>query len=280
VTLRFLLDLAKDGQPFPANRTDLYRRGCEQLCAEDNEARRLPGRRGNRTPSQRLTIAARIAAVLLLTNREAVWVGAYADLDQQRDCAVNDLVGPALLPDGTTLEVTQTDLEETLDTGLFWLWGVDRLHFAHQSYGEFLAAWYLYNQRLPAARKLDLLSSPGTGELVPQLHEVTAWGAAMDRDLFRRVLAIHPTVLLASDVATADPQLRVDLVDGMLKLAQAAEWADTQWGLRSYYRNLSHPDLADQLSPWITDKDRFISPGGSPSTLPSSAALRSCRMRC
>ena len=68
---------------------------------------------------------------------------------------MNDLVGAALMPNGTLLEVTQNDLFETLETGLFWLHGTDRLHFAHQSYSEFLAAWYLKNQRLPAARKLD-----------------------------------------------------------------------------------------------------------------------------
>lgn len=258
VTLRFLLGLAKDGRSFPATRVALYREGCERLCAEDSQARRETGRRGNRTPSERLTIAARIAAVLMLTNREAVWVGPHADLDRQRDCSVNDLVGRALMPGGTTLEVSQNDLFETLDTGLFWLRGTDRLHFAHQSYGEFLAAWYLENQRLPSPRKLDLLSSPGTIGLIPQLHEVTAWAAALDRVLFRSVLAIHPPVLLASDVATADPDLRAALVDGMLDLAQAAEWADTEWGLRAHYRKLAHPHLAEQLRPWIEGKGRFI----------------------
>ena len=224
VTLDFLLRLAKEGRPFPGSRVEIHRQGCELLCAEDNPARRETQRRGNRPPSERLTIAARIAAVLMLASREAVWIGPHADLDREQDCSVNDLVGCALMPNGALLEVTQNDLFETLDTGLFWLHGPDRLHFAHQSYGEFLAAWYLKNQRLPAARKLDLLSDPSTGGLVPQLHEVTAWAAAMDRDLFRSVLAVHPPVLLGSDVATAEPELRAALVGGILELADAAEW--------------------------------------------------------
>jgi hypothetical protein len=219
VTLGFLLRLDKEGRPFPATRVDLYREGCERLCAGDNETRLTPGRRGNRTPSERMTIAARIAAVLCLSNREAVWIGPHAEFDRQRDCSVNDLVVRAFMPGETALEVSQDDLFETLDTGLFWLRGTNRLHFARQSYGEFLAAWYLQNQRLTARRKLDLFRNPGIDGLVPQLHEVTAWCAAMDRDLFRSVLAIHPPVLLASDVATAAPELRATLVDAMLDLA-------------------------------------------------------------
>lgn len=258
VTLDFLLRLAKEGRRFPDSRVELYSQGCELLCAEDNQARRGTQRRGNRTPSERLTIAARIAAVLMLASREAVWIGPHADLDREQDCSVNDLVGPALMPNGALLEVTQNDLFETLDTGLFWLQGTDRLHFTHQSYGEFLAAWYLKNQRLPAARTLDLLSDPGTGGLVPQLHEVTTWAAAMDRDLFRSVLAVHPPVLFGSDVATAEPELRAALVDGILELANASEWADARRGLWAYYPKLTHPNLADQVRPWIEDKGRFI----------------------
>jgi hypothetical protein len=112
VTLGFLLRLDKEGRPFPATRVDLYREGCELLCAGDNETRRTPGRRGNRTPSERMTIAARIAAVLCLSKREAVWIGPHAEFDRQRDCSVNDLVGRAFMPGETALEVSQDDLFE------------------------------------------------------------------------------------------------------------------------------------------------------------------------
>ena len=259
VTLRFLLGLAKDGKPFPATRVELYRRGCERLCSEENETRRATSHHGNRSPSERLLIAARIAAVLMLANREAVWIGSEADMDSERDCSVNDLVGRARRPDGTFFEVSQQDIRETVeDTGLFWLRGAGRLQFAHQSYGEFLAAWYLQNQDLPAARKRDLLSESSTGGLAPQLYEVVAWAASLDKDLFRSVLATQPPVLLTSDVIVAEPELREALVQGVLTLADNGEWADTQWGLRQHYGKLGHPGLAEQLLPWIQDKSRFV----------------------
>ena len=80
----------------------------------------------------------------------------------------------------------------------------------------------------------------------------------MDRDLFRSVMAVHPPVLLGSDVATAEPELRAALVDGILELVGAAKWADTRWGLWADYPKLAHPGLPDQLRPWIEDKGRFV----------------------
>ncbi|MCG6861743.1 MAG: ATP-binding protein [Chromatiaceae bacterium] len=258
VTLRFLLRGEEERRPFPTSRAELYRQGCEQLCAEDNTARRDSLRTGNRTASERLIIASRIAAVLLLTNREAVWKGRHAEIDQERDCSVDDLVGCALMPDGSPLQITRQDIEETLDTGLFWLRGPNRLHFAHQTYGEFLSAWYLQSQSVPTQKKLELLSNPSDASLVPQLHEVTAWSAALEGNLFRAVLNIYPPVLLTSDAATAVPELREDLVGGILELAQQASWADTDWGLPTHYRNLAHPNLVSQLSPWIENPDHLI----------------------
>lgn len=92
VTLRLLFGQAKSGHSFPTERTDLYRRGCERLCAEDNPSRRASRRLGHRTPSQRLAIVARIA-VVLPTDRKAVWIGSDADLDRTRDCCIDDIVG-------------------------------------------------------------------------------------------------------------------------------------------------------------------------------------------
>jgi hypothetical protein len=80
----------------------------------------------------------------------------------------------------------------------------------------------------------------------------------MDRDLFRSVLAVNPPVLLGSDVATAEPELRAALVGGILELAGAAEWKDTRQGLWASYPKLAHPGLRDQLRPWIEDKARFV----------------------
>jgi energy-coupling factor transporter ATP-binding protein EcfA2 len=258
VTLRFLLNIARQQRPFPPTRVELFRQGCELLCAEDNPARLESGRRGNREPSERMMIAARIAAVLLICNRESVWRGPHHELDSTRDCSVNDLVGPMLSADGSLLQLTQQDISETLDTGLFWLYGPQRSHFVHQTYAEFLAAWYLAHQRLSTPRRLELLTDAATGGLIPQLHEVAAWSAGLDSALFQSLLTVHAPVLLTSDVARAVPELKAGVIDGVLALAANGQWTDNQWGIRRFYAQLRHPDIAAQLRPWIEDRDRFV----------------------
>ncbi len=66
VTLDLLIKIRKANQALPSRRVELYRLGCEHLCEETNRDRRDSGRHGNRTPMQRMTIAARIAAVIML----------------------------------------------------------------------------------------------------------------------------------------------------------------------------------------------------------------------
>lgn len=92
VTLRFLLKLCQSGQTLATTRVALYHQGCEHLCAEANPDRRDAQRIGRLAPSQRLTVAARIAAVLMFTNKEAVWTGIDADCDVKRDVTLNQLV--------------------------------------------------------------------------------------------------------------------------------------------------------------------------------------------
>jgi energy-coupling factor transporter ATP-binding protein EcfA2 len=258
LTLRFLLDSATAGQPLPATRAGLYRAGCERLAAEQSEPRRELKREGNRSPAERLAIAGRIAAVLTMTDRDAVWIGPRAEIDRVRDLSPDELIGELRFPDGSVDRASVDDINEVLSSGLFSLRQSGQLHFAHQTYREFLAAWHLDQQGLPAQRQLDLLCTPGERTLVPQLAEVAAWAAALDEDMFRGILSIHPPVLLTSDLAHRAPELRAELVDRILVLADQATWADTDWGLRDQYRSLAHAELPDQLRPWISGSERFL----------------------
>lgn len=74
VTLKLLLNIySRDGQ-FPTTQKDLYYRGCRQLCEETNQDRR-DSFTNNLTVSQRMIVAARIAAIIVFSNRTAIWTG-------------------------------------------------------------------------------------------------------------------------------------------------------------------------------------------------------------
>ena len=119
---------------------------------------------------------------------------------------------------GQRLAVTESVVRETLDTGLFTSRGRNRLGWAHQTYGEFLAAQYLRQERLNTRQLLDLLIHPHETErkLVPQLQETAAWAAVPGSELFVHIARIQPDVLLRSDVATADAHDKFALVESLM----------------------------------------------------------------
>jgi hypothetical protein len=130
--------------------------------------------------------------------------------------------------------------------------------WAHQTYAEFLAAWYLSRLDLTLEQVLDLIVHPEDpdGKLVPQLHEMVAWLANLRPDVFQKVMEREPKVLLQSDVAAADTSSRAALVAEVLKLYDEERDFDGDWFLGARYRKLNHPNIADQLRPFIKDREK------------------------
>ena len=76
ITLKFLLNIFQENNgQFPPDQklADLYLAGCRSLCEEQNKSRRGSRQVGKLEVSQRLMVAARIAAVTVFANRFAVW---------------------------------------------------------------------------------------------------------------------------------------------------------------------------------------------------------------
>jgi predicted NACHT family NTPase len=251
VTLDMLLRIYREKGGFPRRQADLYAAGCRLLCEEENEYRRLAGHAGTLDAGERMRIAGRIAAVTVCANKFAIWT----DLDRgdvpESNIRLADLrLGDERIP-------TDAQLRETLGTGLFSLQGSHRIGWAHQTYAEFLAAWYLQNQGMTVSQFLSLLVHSGDNarKLVPQLHETAAWVAGMVPEVFREVMRTDPEVLLRSDVATADDTDRAALVNALLSLYEGGGSLE-QYG-RPFHK-LDHPGLADQLRPYVTDTTRVL----------------------
>jgi hypothetical protein len=257
VTLRFLLGAYQRHGQFPASQVELYRQGCERLCEETSPSRRAARLVGTLAPRQRMHVAARVAALSLLCGRPAIWTGLAGDAPEG-DLALHDLLGGTERVDGQPVEITEAVVREVLDTGLFSARGAEQLGFAHQTYGEFLAAWYVHSRGMDVAQMLSLITHPGdeVGRVVPQLQETAAWFATLDPAVYDRIVESDPQVLLNSDVATMSPEARERLVASLLRLFDAGTLIDSQWGLRAKYRNLAHPGLQAQLEPFIRDRTK------------------------
>ena len=257
VTLRFLLDIYRKKNSFPDKLTELYEQGCRVLCDEQNDERRASlVLKGKLTADQRLQIAGRIAAVMVFCNKIAVWKDAETGATDETDVLIRELAGEFERSANIDFPVTEEAVRETLvQTGLFTARGASRLGWSHQTFTEFLAAWYIARQNLDTHQILSLVTYPSDAQkqITPQLQEAAAWLASLRPDVFDELLKTNPLLLLRSDVASFSADLRAKLVDELFKIFAAEQASD--WGWHSYYPRLKHPDLAAQLLPVIKDKN-------------------------
>ncbi len=254
ITLGFLIDeYLADGQLSKQQTlSDLYLKGCRRLCDEEDEADpRRPGRKGNLELDQRLLIAARIAAVTVFANRDAIWTGRDCRQIPQDDVLSRELVQGYEKANSRQFEANEAAITEVLDTGLFSSRGSNRMGWTHQTYAEFLAAWYLTQHNLNRGQILNLIIHPDS-RVIPQLQETAAWLASMIPEVFQEVMKTDPDVLLQSDISTIDDQNKAQLVESLLRLHNEEK---LQYNCRRY-SNLNYPGLADLLESYIRDSSK------------------------
>jgi predicted NACHT family NTPase len=262
VTLKFLLNIYKrhDGQ-FSSDQTlsNLYLEGCRLLAEEVNPSRLGANLRGNLEADQRLIVAARIAAVTVFANQFAVWTGIDQGEIPAEDVLIRQLTLGNETYDHRKTDVTEAAIREVLDSGLFSSRGPNRMGWAHQTYAEFLAAWYLVQHEVSVVQVMELISSSEDPEnkLVPQLYETAAWLASMREDVLQEIIKTDPDVLLQSDVST-NADIRASIVDNLLTQYEQEKLFYRSRDKYHQYSKLNHPGLPTQLRPYICDSSKQI----------------------
>ncbi|MDZ8069461.1 MAG: hypothetical protein RMY64_28255 [Nostoc sp. DedQUE08] len=263
ITLEFLIKTYhRHGGQFPPNQRlhELYAEGCLWLCEERNQSRISSKLIGNIERQKRLIIAARIAAITIFGNKFAIWSGTdWGDVPDE-DVLIEKICQGTETFDSREFEITQKTVAEVLDTGLFSSRGeLSRMGWAHQTYAEFLAAWYLVQHETPLNQVMKLIVSPEDPErkLIPQLHETAAWLASMRTDVLQEIMKTDPDVLLRSDIPT-DANLRAAIVDNLLKQYEQGKLFDSHRNNYPTYEKFKHSGLAVQLLPYIQDLSKPI----------------------
>jgi hypothetical protein len=259
-SLEFLLDAAARTGELPASRAEAFGKGLLLLAEEADEDRRRDRDEATiRGAGARLALAKRIAGALVLSGR----VAARVDGDEPGvdDAAVAKLTGgheldrEAAIP--IEVEASAENLRAVLGTSIFTGHGVGRIGFAQASYAEYLCAAWLADGALSTQQVEDLLFTDVGGRLrvVPQLHEVASWLAALDKDFLGRLLEQDPVVLLRAEPDGLDAGGRRRLVDALLTAAGDYEVERFDRRRDAIYPRLDHPGLADQLRAVILDPD-------------------------
>lgn len=258
ITLKFILSTYSENGKLPDSQRELYEQGCLELCKEVNPDRLESGFRGKLNEYQRLMVAGRIAALLVFANRAAIPLQTETGETPNSLLSIPDLCFGEESVKNQEIKVNEDDIRDVLDTGLFSSRGANRMGFAHQTYAEFLAAWYLDRRKLPLKQIMSLIVLPSDSErkLVPQLRETAAWLASMRKEVLKEIIKTDPYVLLRSDIPKNE-SLKAAIVENLLK-----HYEEQRLFIRGYnynywgHKKLWHSGLAEQLRPYIQDASK------------------------
>jgi hypothetical protein len=206
---------------------------------------------------QRYRLASRVAAVTMLANRYSVWTDPETAQRPDEDVPLAALATGTETGDFQPFDVTENNLREVLDTGLFSSRGPARMGWAHQSYAEFLAADYLATKQASAENILKILCHP-SGGLIPQLWTVAAWVASRSQAVRAGLIAQEPFALLRGDLLSWTQDDLAALTDALLLAFHEQRAHDFGLGITFDYRKLAHPGLAEQLRPYIVDPAKHV----------------------
>ena len=257
ITLKMLISEFAEGGGFAVSHRELYLRSAVRLCNEVDAERRQRLRNVNLPRLQldqqrRLRVAKRIAALLLLGGRSAIWTG-DAGQPASTDLTIAEICSEAESLDGVEFTVDQAMVEAALETPLFWARGPHRAAFYHQTFAECLAAEYLKTLSLAQLRSL-FCRRDAHGEFVhPPLGELASWLAASSPVFLQHLLTHDPETLLRSDVSAIKQSGRAALVDAVFANARAEKLFDDR-GLEKFFHTLKHPTLAGQVRPVLCDR--------------------------
>jgi hypothetical protein len=254
LTLQLLLNIFEAGG-FPASNLELLERGLLALC-ETTRAQRDHGNAVPFSAAQLLAVASRLAAISIVTGRPTI-DRAVDDGQPRIGVPLGDCLGGKEGSGADRVVVDDAAAHAALQTGLFSARGPERFGFAHKTYGEYLTARYLARTKLPA-RQMDsvlCLTDRTPPEFVPQLHEVVAWLASLDRSLIDRLIDTEPDILLTADLAAENTATRERVVAGILGRTEAGAFSyDRRRELAPRLNRLSHAGLSAQLIATISNR--------------------------
>lgn len=261
ITLSFLLRLFKDGTLLQEQlgKTDIYYKGCLQLCTENSRTRRMARKAGILTKENRLRLASRLAAYTVFSNKP------FLAKESTETGVPGECISPAeVIPDYFQMtERTETmDLaayNEVLDTGLFIALNEELLGWSHRTFAEFLAAWHVYQVQSPLSQLQQLFFSTADEEekVTPQLEETAAWLASMHKEFFVLLMQKQPIILLRADGPVLSDDNRRRLIESLLEKAEAGQMHPFR-NQERYYSRLKHERLAEQLATTLTDRTKSV----------------------
>ncbi|WP_157856275.1 NACHT domain-containing protein [Actinacidiphila yeochonensis] len=255
LTLELIVREYRESGRLTGGAMELFGDGVRLLAAEydtDRFAIAAP----TTTWPQRLQVAGRIAARLVLSGRRTLWRGSL--LEERplgTDLDVSTIPGGSeQTSDVEPFEVTPTVVDEVLHSGLFTASGNRRFAFRHSSIAAFLTAKHLISRSVTdaALRRLFLVGVPDqeTASIPVSLRETAAWLVALAPERSQWLASADPESLTMHSGLVRSDSVKELIVSRLLERAADVELGDVRWHQTRWV--LGHPGLARQLLPVLT----------------------------
>jgi hypothetical protein len=227
-----------------------------RLLSQEYDPNRLPVAAPATTWPQRLEVAGRIAARLVLSGRRTLWRGSLLEeRPRTTDLDISTVSGGSEQTSGfQPFEVTPTVVDEVLSSGLFTASGNHRFAFRHSSLAAFLTARHLISRSVSdaALRRLFLVgvADQETASIPVSLRETAAWLVALAPDRTQWLASADPESLTMHSGLVRSDNVKELIVSRLLERAADVELGEVRWHQTRWA--LGHPGLARQLVPALT----------------------------
>jgi hypothetical protein len=251
ITLIFLLKLFGENGCFPDSQKELYKQGCLLLCDKINNVEpKLESRK-------RLALCGRIAAASIFSNRSLIYASipnkSSSDIIQIDDLLIDGYCVEAI--GGVKVEVDERNILDALNTALFHKDSQGHYCWAHRSYAEFLAAWYVckHNVNMDKIRQWIFNQDVSERKIIPLLQETAAWISLFSPKIFEELINLDPISLLTSSIFTFGPDSSALMADELFKLVDLNDGFYDASFFIPYLSKLKHPGLTLQISNMINN---------------------------
>jgi hypothetical protein len=267
LTLELLVRVFRHAGVLEGSPAELFAKGARLLADEHDDRRRAADTVASL--DQRMAIAGRIAARLLMAGRRTIWRG--PDLDSgPLDVGAGSLTGGTERTVSGPFEVTAAMVSATLGTALFTGRGENRLALRHSSLAAYLAVCHLREHQVPHRQLATLFLVAGddaTTSIPVPLRETAAWLVALDPAHADWLARADPESLAAHSAVVDSAAMKALLVRGLLDRAPQLELSGA--AARRARWQVAYPGLADQLAAVLAEV-----PGGEPQDWPTQARVR------
>ena len=90
------------------------------------------------------------------------------------------------------------------------------------------------------------------------MKNVAAWMSMINSKVAEDTIKNDPQNILIGDLDILSLEYKEKLVNSLLEKLSNNTIDDGDWGLHKQYKKLNHPNLSEQLKPYIVNKDSYF----------------------